>query len=220
MALFFLASGTAWGQEGQYENEPVYDCTAEETKVYIEQVTYPIFAPSNIPAPEEFKLAYIETKEEAAAQGDGEASSCATIFSDGQLAEDWKEMLEALRSIDFDVDFTSVNGAMIKELLAKARDKAKQALADGLAKLGGDICALLATDNIKEILLDNVNDKYGMNARNLRLKDFASEISDEMISNSDDNIQMLLDERKLKREVRNETRGEIRGIRKDLWNNI
>lgn len=214
-----LFTTTAIAQSA-YNNDPVYDCTAEETKLYIEQVTYPVFAPSNIPAPEEFKVAYIEAKEKAAADGDDDASSCVSIFSDGQLSDDWKAMLETLRSLDFSVSFTSLNGAMIEALLKSARDKAQQALMDGLAKLGADICSLLATDNVKSILLDNVNDKYGMNARNLRLKDFASEIGDDMISDADDNILMLLDESKLKRNVRNESRKEVRQIRRDLWNNI
>lgn len=220
LILSLVVSGSAFSQESQYANEPVYDCTAEETRVFIEQVTYPVFAPSNIPSPEDFKKAYIERQEKAAEMGDGDASSCASIFSDGQLADDWKAMLDTLRNVDFSVNFSSLNGAMLEALLKSARDKAKQALRDGLEKLGGDICALLATDNIKRILLDNVNDKYGMRARNLRLRDFADEITDDVISNADDNILMLLDESKLKREVRSQTRSEMRAVRRDLWNNI
>ena len=51
----------------EYPNEPKFDCTAEETKMYIEQVTANVFAPSPVPTPEEFQKAYTEEQEARAA---------------------------------------------------------------------------------------------------------------------------------------------------------
>jgi hypothetical protein len=193
------------------QSTPAYDCTASETKVYIEQVTHGLFAPSSIPTPEEFTKAHTEAKEQA---GD---SSCSTIFTDGRLEADWKELVDNIRDFDLTI---SIGDPSLGALLKKAKDQVTKQLTEALEELGGDICGMMQTDALKKMLLDTVNDKYGLNARKLRIEDFANSITDEQMQNAPDNIQMLLSEREFFREVDSVTTGEIRKQRKSLWDNF
>lgn len=200
--------------------EPTYDCTAEETKIYIEQVTHNLFAPSPIASPEGFKKAYTENAQKKAENGDEDSQTCATIFTDGGLQEGWKNIVKSVREFDLGYDFSGVNGAALEQLLARAKAKAKQEFTNALDALGQDICAMLTTEALKGMLLDAINEKYGTNARNLRMEDFADEISDEVMSNADNDIKMLLSEEKLKKEVSREGRSKMRELRKDLWKKL
>tara|TARA_Y100000310_G_scaffold99483_1_gene97291 strand:- start:14884 stop:15561 length:678 start_codon:yes stop_codon:yes gene_type:complete len=201
----------------EYPNEPKFDCTAEETKMYIEQVTANVFAPSPVPTPEEFQKAYTEEQEARAAAGDGEAASCATIFTDGTLDDAWKDIVDAVQNLDLSFSFSGLDAAALQELLKKAKEKAVKEFNNALEKLGEDICAMMSSENIKEILLDAVNKKYGTNARHLRMNDFADELTEEALLSADKDILLLLSEDEMKSEVRSEARSEMRRIRKDLW---
>ena len=106
---------------------------------------------------------------------------------------------------------------MLQELLKKAKEKAVKEFNNALEKLGEDICAMMSSENIKEILLDAVNKKYGTNARHLRMNDFADELTEEALLSADKDILLLLSEDEMKSEVRSEARSEMRRIRKDLW---
>ncbi len=201
-------------------DEPTYDCTAEETKLYVEQVTHNIFAPSTIPGPDEFAKSYAEQAEERAADGDSDAQSCSTIFSDGGLKDGWQDIVNAVREFDLGYDFSGINAAALQTLLKKAKEKAQEEFMNALEALGQDICAMMSTEALEEMLLDAINEQYGLNARNLRMADFADEITDEVMSNADEDVKMLLSEEKLKRTLSREGRSEMRKIRKDLWNKI
>jgi len=206
-----LLSVSALSQE-----PPAFDCTATETRIYIEQVTHKVFAPSNIANPVEFKDAYTQKKQAEADAGDGDAQSCVTIFSDGQLNEDWKELVDTIRNIDIDVSF-SPDGAALKALLDQVKSRIKKEVTDAMSQLGQDVCAMLSSEKLEKLLLNSVNDKYGLNARSLRIDDFSKSITDQAMMNAPDNIQMLLSEDQFYKEVSGETRNELRKVRKDLW---
>lgn len=199
---------------------PTYDCTAEETKIYIEQVTHNLFAASPVASPEEFKKAYTEKAQEQAESGDEDSQTCATIFTDGGLEEGWKDIVKSVREFDLGYDFSGLNAAALEQLLKKAKEKAQEEFMNALEALGQDICAMISSEALEAMLLDAVNEKYGMNARNLRMEDFAEEISDDVMANADDDIQMLLSEKKLKREMSREGRSKMRELRKDLWKKL
>lgn len=203
-----------------HATEPVYDCTASETKLYIEQVTHNVFAPSPVTSPEEFKKAYIEAAAAAAAAGGADSETCVTIFTDGRLEEGWKDLIDQIRNINFDLSFSGFDAAVLAKILQEAREKVTEEVTKALIALGEDICAMMSTDNLKDALLDGVNKKYGMNARNLRMKDFADGITDDALRRADKNVLMLLSEDELMDEIGDQTRGEMRTIRKDIWENF
>ena len=214
LVLWAFPSESASG----YPNKPFYDCTAEETKMYIEQVTHNVFAPSPITNPDEFSKAYAEAAQKKADAG-GDAT-CATIFTDGTLEDGWKDIVDTLRNLDFNISFSSMDGAILDELLKKAKERITEEANSAFGKIGEDVCGLISSENLKGLLLDGINKKYGMNARNLRLKDFANEITEEQLLAADDDVLLLLSEDKLIDKIGAETKEEMRDIRKDLWNNF
>lgn len=197
--------------------EPEFDCNATETAMYIKQVSHGLYSPSPIPTPEEFKKAFIEQQTAAAANGDPDAQSCVTIFGDGSLSDEWKKAIEAIRNIDINIDFSGINAAALKKILEEAKKKVQEEVTKAIAKLGEDICNMLSTDNVKGIVLDGVNEKYGINARHLRMKDFANEAKDEMMDNAPENVQLLIDKDEIPDMVGDATRDKLRRTRKDLW---
>lgn len=220
IALFFCAAAcsiTLPAVAADVAAEPKFDCTASETKQYIEQVSYNLFAPSPLSSPKEFKDAFMQREKKAAEQGDPGAQNCVTIFTDGSLIDDWQEMLKKIRNFSVDVDFSSVDGAALKKLLDKAKAMAQQQLAAALSALGQDICALLSTDYLKELMLDAVNEKYGTNARNLRVADFAAEVKEMALDKVDDDVKLLMSEEDIDDEVNDASKDEISKQRKKLW---
>lgn len=217
-ALFTFFSAMSFFASAQNSPiEPTYDCTASETKQYIEQVSYNVFAPSPLSSPAQFKDAFIQREQEAAAQGDAGSESCVTIFTDGQLLDDWKKAVDAIKNLDINIDFTSVNGAALKAALAKARKMAQEQLTAALKALGEDICKLMSTDHLKGVLLSNVNKKFGTNARNLRVSDFAKIVKDNALDNASDNVQLLISPEDIDDEMNDRARSELKKTRRDLW---
>lgn len=199
------------------QTEPKFDCTASETHQYIEQVSYNLFSPSPLSTPKEFKDAFMQKEQKAAEQGDAGSQNCVNIFTDGKLMDDWQEMLDSIRNFNVDVNFSSVDGAALSALLEKAKQMAQEQLTAALSALGEDICALLSTDYLKGLMLDAVNEKYGTNARNLRVADFASEVKGMALDSLDDDVQLLMSPEDIDDEVSGEARDEITRQRKKLW---
>lgn len=196
---------------------PEYDCTAAETKLFVEQVTRKTFAPSPIITPSEFKMAYVEEVAAKAAKGDPNSSGCAAIFSDGKLSDEWQRVVEQLRGVDFNVSFSGVDGAMLQALLDKAKAMAMEEVHGAIKKIGEDICRTMSSDNLEKLLLDQVNKQYGMNARSLRVNDFASSVTDRSLSSADKNVLLLLSDDQLDSRISSEAKGEIRNMKKELW---
>lgn len=199
------------------QTEPKYDCTAAETKQYIEQVSYNLFAPSPLSTPKEFKDAFMQREQKAAEQGDPAAQNCVTIFTDGKLIDEWKEMIDKIRNFSVDIDFTSPDAAALRALLDKAKKMAQEQLAAALSALGEDICKLLSTDYLKGLMLDAINEKYGTNARNLRVADFAAEVKEMALDSLDDDVQLLMSPEDIDDEISSEASDEISKQRKKLW---
>jgi hypothetical protein len=216
-AFFIMTSLNAIAQDSAESREPVYDCTVDETKLYIEQVTHNVFAPSTLPTPSEFNKAYVEAAVAKAAAGDEDGSTCASIFTDGTLDVDWQEIVDAIRDLDFDINFSGIDAAMLQALLDKAKEKVREKATEALTKLGEDVCAMISTDNIKEVLLDAANKRYGTRARTLRLESFADELRDREYDNADDNVKMLLSEDEMSQEYDSRTADELKTIRKTMW---
>jgi hypothetical protein len=197
---------------------PTYDCTAEETAAHIRRASHGLFAPAPISSPSEFKKAHAEA-ETKRAEAAGE-ESCVSIFSDGRLSDEWERMVKDIREFELDISFSGVDGAKLKMLLDKAKKYAKEKAAEALQKLGEDICNLVSTDNLKEMLLDSVNERYGISAGQLRLDSFANELSEKVLLDADNDVLMLLSEQALKDEVDSEVRDELRTLRSNLWDNL
>lgn len=217
IAVFFVSCGLAFGVSSA---EPEYDCTALETKQYIEQVSHGLFSPSPITSPEQFKKAFVERQQAAAAGGDGDAESCVTIFGDGSLSDEWKRAVDAIRNLQIDIDLSGINGAALKKILEEAQKRISEQVSGALEKMGEDICELLSSDNIKGIVLDGVNEKYGLNARQLRMKNIADSMTEEMMDDAPKNIKLLTDGDEIVDTIDGETKKKLRKARKDLWDNF
>lgn len=215
-----LLSGTmamAQPQTQASNAAPTFDCTAEETATYIRQVSHGLYSPSPVPTPQEFKKAFIEQQQAAAAAGQDGAQACVSIFGDGSLSDDWKKAIDAIRDLDINVDFSGINGALLKKILEEARDRIVKQVGDALGVLGEDICKMLSSDNLKDIARRGLNEKYGINARNMRMKDFAEEATDEAMDEAPDNIRLLTDSDELPERVDDATREKLRRARNDMW---
>tara|TARA_R110001583_G_scaffold4718_1_gene26872 strand:+ start:29783 stop:30472 length:690 start_codon:yes stop_codon:yes gene_type:complete len=206
--MLLSLSGLANAQSSQ---EPVYECTAEEAIVYIQKSTYGIYAPSPIQTPKEFKKAYVEQKIE---EGD---DSCVTIFTDGSLNEDWKDIVDTVRSFDISV---SLGAPDLAAMIEMAKRIVQEELTAALESLGEDICQFLSKDNMERLALGAVNEKAGISSRSLEVNALASEVQDLAYDALDDDVQTLLSEKKMSKEIRTESRAEFKQIRKDLWDNL
>jgi len=205
MSFAFINMSTA------QEAAPVYECTAQETVVYINKATYGIYAPSPIQTAKEFKKAWVEQKME---EGD---AGCVTIFTDGSLNEDWKDLVDTVRSFDMNISLTAPDLAAAMEVAKKI---VQEELTKALEALGDDICQFLSTENMEKLALGAVNEKLGINARSLDIEDLASEVGDLAYDAQNDDIQTLLSTKKMKKAIRKESRAEFKEIRKELWDNL
>ena len=210
-ALAGLLLGLSGVAGAQVSPDPVYECTAEEAIVYIKKSTYGIYAPSPVQTPKEFKKAYVEQKIE---EGD---DTCVTIFTDGSLNEDWKDIVDTVRSFDISVNLSAPDLAAVLEMAKKI---VQEELTSALEALGEDICQFLSKDNMERLALGALNDKLGINARSLEFDALASEVQDLAYDTLDDDIQTLLSEKKMSKEIRSESRDEFKEIRKELWDNL
>jgi hypothetical protein len=217
LSIGLALSGVAVSQE--YPNEPTYDCTAEETKLYIEQVTANIFAPSPISTPDEFNKGHQEANAARAAAGDTDAGACAAILSGEGLKEGWQDIVKGARDFSLPA-FPSLSAIDMSVLYERLKEKATVEFGKALDALGGDICQLVSADNIKGMLLDATNKSLGVNARSLRVEDFANKLTEDALLGADQNILLLLSEDELKNEISSDSLQEMRKIRKELWRNF
>lgn len=203
-----------------YPNDPKFDCSVAETKLYIEQVTASVFAESPISTPDQFSKAYLDEMKRKAAAGDDDAQSCASIFSGEGLKDEWKNIVDSVRGFEMPVSYSSIDGPMLEALLQSLKDKATQAFTDALETIGGDVCKLISSDSIKGMLLDATNKKFGTGLRSLRLEAFANELTEEVLLNADDDILLLLSEDDLKDKISSEAKQEMKEVRTNLWKNF
>jgi hypothetical protein len=73
---------------------------------------------------------------------------------------------------------------------------------------------------MESLALGALNDKLGINARSLEVDALAADVQDLAYDALDDDIQTLLSEKKMSREIRSESRSEFKKIRKELWDNL
>jgi len=210
-ALLCTFSGVVISQETEESLDPVYECTAEETVVYINKATYGIYAPSPIQSPKKFKKGWVEQKMQE------EDGGCVTIFTDGSLNESWKEIVDTIRSFDMNV---SVSAADLAAVMAMAKKIVQEELTTAMEALGSDICKFLSTENMEKLALGAINDKLGINAKSLAIKDLANEVQELAYDSADDDIQTLLSKDKMAKEIRRESRKEFKKVRKELWDNL
>ncbi len=207
--LLSLTTLSAMGAE-----EPKFDCTVAETKMFVEQVTYNVFSPSPVTTPTEFNKAYIEAQAE---KGD---SACLAIFTDGSLEDGWKDIVDSVREMEIDLWFSSIDAAMLEQLLDQAKQRVQDEVMAGLEQLQADVCQFMSPENLNGMLLDQINKEFGLNVKSLAAQSFADELSDEVLLAADEDIVRLLSEGELADELGGETRNEMRQIRKKLWEGL
>lgn len=212
-----VALGVSFGVTAQEDSyEPVYECTADETIAYINKTSYSLYAPSPVTTRNEFMSAYVEAKKKEEEES-GEEGSCVTIFTDGSLNEDWKDIVDTIRNIDTGAIITDPGLSTTNEVI---KGIVTEELMNALEKLGSDICQFLSRENMEKLALNELKEKSGIDARSLEIEDLAIGVSDLAYDTADDDIQTLLSKDKMEREVRSESREEFTKFRKDLWDNL
>ena len=204
-----------------YPNQPVYDCNREETLLYVNQLTSTVFTPNAMTSPKAFEAAVVTQSEEAKAQGDLGGSSCVTVFSDGKLSDEWKRIVETIKTIDFSPDFSSINGAAMQAFLDGAKERIMEEVNGAIAALGQDICEMMSSDNLEDLILDGIHSSTGLNPGRLRMDSFVDELTEEMLLRADrDIVKLVSDEDALADWMGGETRQELREARRELWENF
>lgn len=220
-ALTFALSLTLAPTAFSYPNQPVFDCTREETLKYINQVTYTVFAPTQMTSPKAFEEAVVVQSQEAAEQGDFGGSSCVTVFTDGKLDDVWKDTIDSLRSLDFTPNFSSINGAAMQQFLNMAREKVMEEITSAVDALGKDICEMLSSDNLEDMIKEGIHEEFGWQPHELRMDNFVADLTEEMLLNADrDIVRLISDDEALADWMGASTRSELREARRELWENF
>lgn len=198
-------------------SDPTYDCTALETNEHMLSMTQALFASSPISSASDFKTAFVEQKIEEAEQGGDDASSCASIFTDGTLDDSWKDIIDQLRNLDVSFNFASLEGAAMELAIDLLKEKLREAQDDMFESLGQDICSMMSSDYLSSLALDKANEAFGTSASELKIKSFADSLTDDAMDDAPENIQVLMSEAELNSTFRYETQAEINELREDLW---
>lgn len=134
------------------------------------------------------------------------------------LNDVWKDIVDVVQNFDLSFFFSGLDVVVLQELLKKVKEKVVKEFNNVLEKLGEDICVMMLLENIKEILFDVINKKFGINVWYLRMNDFVDELMEEVFFSVDKDILFLLSEDEMKSEVCSEVCFEMCRIRKDFWN--
>jgi hypothetical protein len=209
--IFFVIMSFATLAQEEVPDTTVYNCDVPETINFIEQSSTAFYSPSAVPTTAEMKDAYIQAKQE---QG---GDACLSILTDSTFSDEWKSLVDTVRNADFSIpSFDPELGALYEVLKRTIEEQVTGALDD----LGEDICKFMSSENLEKLALGAIARETGVRSRELTIDAFANEIGDLVYDSSDDNVQRLLSKDKMKRDVRAETRRELREIRKDLWDNL
>jgi len=210
---FMMGPSLAMASVGNVEasSEVVYDCTAEETAVFIRKAAFNTMAPSPITTPGEFTKAYVEKKQKE----EGDEVGCLSIFTDGSLNDQWEATVKQIRELDLGLPVTDFSMEAAAKAVKKAID---EQVAKALEKLREDVCAFMTTDNFKSIALDAVNAKYGLSLKEATLSDFKGKMEDMALDEIDDpRLKALLSADDMEKEIKSQSRKDVKKLRKEMW---
>jgi hypothetical protein len=189
----------------------IYNCDAEETISFIKKSVPAFYSPTAVPTSSEIKATYVEMQEE---NGD---EACLAILTDGTFSQEWEALVKSIRESDFSLPTLDPDLGALYEMMKAA---VEEQVANALETLGEDICEFMSKDNLEKLALKAIQHETGVRSRELAISAFADEIGDLVYDSADDDVQMLMSKDKMKKEVSNETRSELREIRRDLWDNL
>lgn len=189
----------------------VYNCDTTETAAFIKKSAYAFYAPTAVPTTAEMKTAYIDAKQAAGGQ------ACLSALTDGTFSDEWKGLVDGIRNTDYSFPSLDPDLGAMYELMKTA---VEEQLTAALETLGEDICKFMSKDNLEKLALKAIARETGVRSRELSIDAFAAEIEDLVYDAQDEDVKRLLSKKKMKRDVSNETRKELRQIRRDLWDNL
>jgi hypothetical protein len=203
-----------------------YDCEPEELMGYIKLNTVNLSMPSSITKPEEFTEALIETRKAEAAESGEDPEQCFNIWSgDIDLNEEWKELVDKLKDIDFDFDFSIFGGIDMDTILNKIGDKFDEAMDSVMEELDKGMCERLnevdwsaAGDTASAYLTEKLDDKYNVD---LASDDWWSDGLQDVLNNEMDDLgDYVFDSDELVEDIDSETKNKIRKVEDDFWDDI
>ena len=223
LTLGVLLSTTSLSANVGYDKK--FDCDPYEVKAYITQNTVNLSMPTSITKPTEFTEALIETKQEESAQS-GEEEECLTIWT-GEINfdEEWKELLEKLKDIDFDFDFSLFGGFDFNTILNKIGEKFDEAMDSVMEELDKGICERLGDlgiSNLADSTVDYMNLKIDEHYNIDLASDswFEDGLRRELNTEMRDLGTYVFDSDELKRDIEQETRRKVREVDDDFWNDL
>ena len=206
---------TESSDEDQKPNaELSYDCSAEETAVFIEKASINTLSASPITLPDVFMKAYTQQKQEEGDEG------CVSIFTDGKLNREWERILEDIKEFDFNISVSNPSLNITKEMIKKA---IKKQINKALERLTKDICNLVSSDNLLELAKDKANEKFGLDNKMDMISDYRETLLEDGllgVAEKDPKIKAFTSADELKRDLKERSRSEIRKVRKDIWDAI
>ncbi|MBE8233405.1 MAG: hypothetical protein HAW67_06675 [Endozoicomonadaceae bacterium] len=194
--------------------KPTYDCSAEETSIYIEKVAVNTLSESPITLPDSFLKSFAEQK---IADGDGD---CVTIFTDGKLSREWERIVEQVKEFDFEIPITEIEFTLTEEMIKKA---IKEQIDKAIKSLTKDVCKLVSSENLKKIATDTLNEKYGMTDKMNLIADYREAILEDGLlaaAGKDPKIRSMISEDELKKKLTQKSRDELRKVNKDIWKGL
>lgn len=217
-----LTLGIVLSTSAMAQTDKRYDCDAYEVKGYILQNTVNLSMPTSITKPRQFTEALIQTKQEAGE----EEGECFNIWSGfTHLSEDWKELVDKLKEIDFSFDFSIFGGFDLNALLNELGEQFDSAMESVMEELDKGIC-----ERLGDLGLENLGDEIGGYAVGKLSEKYRIDLTSDtwyneamrrsLNSEMRDLGNYVFDSEELREDINFETRRKVRQIEDDFWNDI
>lgn len=200
-----------------------FDCDPLEVKGYIVQNTVNLSMPTSVTKPKEFTEALIQAKQE---EGGEDSEECVNIWTgDTDFSEEWKELLEQLKEIDFSFDFSIFGSIDFDTILNKIGEQFDEAMESVMKELDKGICERLGSlgvDDLTDTLVDYMNLKIDEHYDiDLASDDWwADGLQDVLNDEMDDLGDYVFDSDELKEDIESETKRKLREVDDDFWNDL
>ena len=223
-----LALGILLSTSAAAQTNKKYDCDAYEVRGYILQNTVNLSMPTSITKPKQFTEALIESRRQAAenGEGSGDEEECCNIWTgEIDLSEEWAELLKKLKEIDFDFDFSIFDGFDINKVLNKIGEEFDRAMEKVMEELDKGMCERLGGLNLEDLgkaagdyAIGKLGDKYRIDLTSDTWYNEAMKRT--LNSEMEDLGTYVFDSDELKEDINSDTKRKIRKIEDDFWNDL
>lgn len=223
-----LALGILLSTSAAAQTNKKYDCDAYEVRGYILQNTVNLSMPTSITKPKQFTEALIESRMQAAenGEGSGDEEECFNVWTgDIDLSKEWAKLLKKLKEIDFDFDFSIFDGFDINKVLSKIGEEFDKAMEKVMEELDKGMCERLGGLNLEDLgkaagdyAIGKLGDKYRIDLTSDTWYNEAMKST--LNSEMEDLGTYVFDTDELKEDINSDTKRKIRKIEDDFWNDL